>query len=350
MITKHDKRIESLIKSENTKLREIIIALNESGLQVVLVIDRNKKIVGIITDGDIRRKLLKGFTLNSSAKEIMTVLPMMIHKKIGQEAAIDLMKEKGLKHLPVVDKSGFFEGLYLYDDISKISTAIDNTLLIMAGGMGKRLKPYTENCPKPMLKISGKPILLHIIEKAIKEGFSKFTISLYYLPEVIIDYFGDGSEWNVEIKYIKEESPLGTAGGLSLMDSRQEQPFIVVNGDVMTNVNFRDMLSFHESNYSIATMAVREYIQHNPYGVVSTRDQEIIGFEEKPIISSFINAGVYVLEPVVLDYLEENSYCDMPALYNILRKNDLRTIVFPIHEAWSDIGRPQDLIEANTSN
>jgi len=198
------------------------------------------------------------------------------------------------------------------------------------------------------LQIEGKPILEHILDSAISQGFMNFVISVYYLPDVIKNYFKDGSSWGVNIEYIQEDSPLGTAGALSLLPSKNHLPIVVTNGDVLTNFRYKEMLEFHEKNNSTATMAVRNHTIQNPYGVVKTEDIDIIGFEEKPILYSVVNAGIYVLEPTVLNYLNNGEVCDMPVLFERLNNNNCRTVVFPMHEKWLDIGKPDDLELANS--
>jgi NDP-sugar pyrophosphorylase family protein len=216
----------------------------------------------------------------------------------------------------------------------------------MAGGKGMRLRPHTESCPKPMLEVGGKPMLQHILERAIADGFRNFIISLNYLGNMIEEYFGDGSNYGVTINYLNEDVPLGTAGCLSLLPSRPNLPFIVTNGDVLTDVNYSELLDFHIHHEANATMAVRQHEIRNQFGVVQIKGLEIEGFEEKPIYRSHVNAGIYALNPAVLNYLEHKRYCDMPVLFDRIKKDSGRTIVYPMHELWLDIGRPEDRISA----
>jgi NDP-sugar pyrophosphorylase family protein len=222
-------------------------------------------------------------------------------------------------------------------------------MVIMAGGQGTRLRPKTDNLPKPLLHIDGKPILEHIIEKAKLDGFSHFVLAVYYLKEMIQEYFKDGSSLGVEVKYLEETKPLGTAGALSIFDSPPEDDFIVTNGDVITEINYAELLDYHKLHNSIATMAVRRHEFHNPFGVVETSGIEITGYEEKPVLTSNINAGVYALSPVALDFLSKMEHCDMPELFEKLRVKSLNTVAYPIHEQWMDIGRLVDLDKANSN-
>jgi len=217
----------------------------------------------------------------------------------------------------------------------------------MAGGLGTRLLPYTKTVPKGMLAIAGKPMLEHIITQAISDGFYKFIISICHLGNVIENYFGNGSKFGVEIEYIRETSPLGTAGALSLLSTRQKRPFVVSNCDVISSISYGRLLDFHLSHAASATMAVRTHEWENPFGVVNISGMEIIGIEEKPIARTNINAGVYVLDPGVIDLLEAGSYIDMPQLFNALRLASLKALAFPIHETWIDVGNEDQLVQAN---
>jgi NDP-sugar pyrophosphorylase family protein len=216
-------------------------------------------------------------------------------------------------------------------------------MVIMAGGMGKRLRPYTENCPKPLLPVAGKPILEHIIARAKLEGFSHFVLAIHYLGHMIEDHFGNGERLGVRIDYLHEKSPLGTAGALGLMQPHPGLPFVVTNGDVITDIRYGELLDFHVRHAASATMAVRLHEWQHPFGVVQTQGVEIVGFEEKPIARSHINAGVYALDPAALDCLIANEPCDMPTLFERLQAQSKRTVAYPMHEPWLDVGRPSDL-------
>ena len=220
-------------------------------------------------------------------------------------------------------------------------------MVIMAGGKGVRLRPFTENFPKPLVVVAGKPLLEHIIERAKHEGFTNIILAIHYLGHLVEAHFGDGSRFGVRIEYLHEDSPLGTAGALSLLKPRPDEPFIVTNADVVTDIRYGDMLDFHVRHDAIATMAVRTHEWQNPFGVVQTRGVDIIGFEEKPIAKSYINAGVYVLSASALDELEAHTPCDMPTLFKRLQSRLLRTVAYPMHESWLDVGCPDDLEKAH---
>ena len=222
-------------------------------------------------------------------------------------------------------------------------------MVIMAGGMGTRLGSHTENCPKPLLLVAGKPMLEHIIERAKLQGFSHFVLAIHYLGHMIESHFGNGERLGVQIDYLREESPLGTAGALSLLAALPEAPFVVTNGDVITDIRYGELLDFHNLHAASATMAVRMHEWQHPFGVVKLNGADIVGFEEKPIARSYINAGVYALNPESLSFLVRNEHCDMPSLIERLKANVQRTVAYPMHEQWLDVGRPADLALAQKS-
>jgi dTDP-glucose pyrophosphorylase len=326
-------------------IQQAIQSLENSCMQIVLAVSDKNKLLGTITDGDIRRGLLKGLKLDGSINGVMHRSPLVVPPDIGRELVLQLMQANKIHQLPVVDHDGAVVGLHLWESIVS-PKVIDNPMLIMAGGRGTRLGSHTENCPKPMLEVGGKPMLQHIIESAVADGFQNFTISLHYLGNMIEEYFGDGNKWGVSIEYLREEFPLGTAGCLSIISNEPRVPFVVTNGDVLTDIRYSDMLDFHVRYNAIATMAVRQYEMQNQFGVVKTKGVEIEGFEEKPIYRSHINAGIYVLNPVALNHLEAKQYCDMPVLFERIKQTAGRTIVYPMHEPWLDVGRPDDLVLA----
>ncbi len=323
-------------------LQDAIQSLDRSGLQIVLVVTEAGALFGTLTDGDIRRALLKGLNLQSQANQIAHQNPLVAPPEMGREMVLQLMQANRIHQLPVVDRNRIVVGLHIWDEILAPSTR-PNMMVVMAGGRGTRLRPHTEHCPKPMLEVGGKPMLEHIIARAKAEGFREFVLAIHYLGEMIENHFGDGSKWGVSIGYLREQSPLGTAGALSLMASRPSVPFVVTNGDVMTDVRYGEMLEFHARHQAAATMAVRQHELQNPFGVVRTSGVEIVGFEEKPVYRSHINAGIYVLGPEGLDSLQPGQYCEMPSLFDRIRERSGRTIVYPMHEPWLDVGRPDDL-------
>jgi len=333
----------------NSSMKQVIAKLNDTGLQIVLVLDKNDILLGTVTDGDIRRGLLRGLTLDTPIESVMRSNSLVVPPEMGREVILQLMHANQFRQLPVVDADNRVVGLHLWDEMAAPS-ARPNPMVIMAGGLGKRLRPHTDNCPKPMLPVAGKPMLEHIIERAKAEGFGHFIISINYLGEIIEEHFGNGSRLGVKVEYLKESTPLGTAGALGLLSPRPELPFVVTNGDVLSDINYSELLNFHTRHAAVATMAVRLHEWQHPYGVVQTKGVDIVGFEEKPISRSHINAGIYVLSPEALSAIEVNSHCDMPALFEQLQGEGERTVAYPMHEPWLDVGRPDDLKQANAVN
>ena len=325
----------------DSNLQQAIRCLDASGLQIAILVEGDR-LVGTLTDGDIRRALLRGLTLSCSVVEVAHTNPMVVPPQLGLDMVLQLMKANKIHQLPIVDEHRIVVGLHVWADLL-VPAKRQNIMVIMAGGKGTRLMPHTENCPKPLLPVGGKPMLEHIIERAKSEGFVRFVVSLHYLGHMIEEYFGDGRRWQVQIEYVREQVPLGTAGALSLLTEPPTQPFLVTNGDVMTDIRYGELLDFHSRHEAAATMAVRLHEWQHPFGVVKTRGVDIVGFEEKPVARSHINAGIYVLAPETIDILESNQHCDMPMLFERLQRQSRRVIVYPMHEPWLDVGRPDDL-------
>jgi len=326
-------------------LGQAIRNLDESSLQVVLAVSADGVLLGTLTDGDIRRGLLRGLDLTSSIDSIIHREPLVVPAQFGRDVVLQIMQANKIRQLPVVDDARRVLGLHILDELM-VPDRRRNLMVIMAGGQGSRLRPQTENCPKPLLPVGGKPMLEHIIERARAEGFERFVLAIHYLGHMVEDYFGNGSRWRVKIDYLREEMPMGTAGGIALLDPRPDIPIVVSNGDVLTDIHYGELLDFHCRHGATATMAVRLHEWRHPFGVVHTKGVDIVGFEEKPIARSHINAGIYVLEPNALDVLTVGDHCDMPMLFSRLQQRLARTIVYPMHEPWLDVGRPDDYTSA----
>lgn len=333
---------------ETASLREAFHSLNEAAVKVCLCVCEENCFVGLLTDGDLRRGLLKGHTLNDSVEPIINRSPLVAKSSDRWVDIYNIMLDRSLLQIPLVDQYRRLTGLYIRDQLG-VMDSHDHLMVIMAGGQGKRLRPYTDTCPKPMLDVSGKPILQRILEKARGQGFKKFVFCINYHGAQIKDFFGDGSRFGVDIEYIEEDTPLGTAGALSLFRQLPENTFVVSNGDVLADIDYFDLLRFLEFHEASAAMAVKLYEWTNPYGVVEVTGTQITGFSEKPIYRSHINSGVYALSPLVFQLLEEGKFCDMPSVFEILRDSGLKTIAYPMYESWLDIGRPDDLEVARNS-
>lgn len=327
-------------------LGQVIRNLDQVAIKIVLVTNEEGVLEGTVSDGDVRRALLKGLTLDSPIVSIVHRNALVVPPEMGRDLVIQLMEANKIQQIPVVDAKHCVVGLHRWDEITT-PLARSNLMVIMAGGMGTRLRPHTENCPKPLLAVAGKPMLEHIIDRAKLDGFTRFVIAIHYLGHMIEAHLGDGERLGVQIEYLREESPLGTAGALGLLNPLPDAPFVVTNGDVITDIRYGELLDFHVRHAAAATMAVRVHEWQHPFGVVQMQGVEIIGFEEKPITRSHINAGVYALQPYALSVLAANAHCDMPTLFERLQAKAQRTVAYPMHEPWLDVGRPKDLVAAN---
>lgn len=339
-------KIEPLLIGPGATVREAIAAINRGKSQIALVVDLDQRLIGTLTDGDIRRALLRGETLDSAVEGIMRRNFRALPENATESEALADMRRKLVHQMPLLDPAGRVVRLLLLEELLR-PKSLPNPVVLMAGGEGKRLRPLTDDCPKPMLLVGGKPLLQIILEQCIDAGFQKFYISVNYLREQIQEFFGDGSRWNIGIEYLEEEAPLGTAGALSLLLKRPNYPVLVMNGDVLTRVDFNRLLQFHTEQQSVATLCVREHATQIPYGVVRIDDMRVLLLEEKPVLNHYVNAGVYVLNPEIFDLLSEDRSCDMPELLDHALQKKLRVTAFPIHEYWLDIGHPATFERAN---
>jgi NDP-sugar pyrophosphorylase family protein len=264
----------------------------------------------------------------------------------SRETILALMKQKGIRQIPVIDEHGRIIDLKVLNDIIQPPMR-DNLVVFMAGGLGTRLIPLTTDCPKPLLKVGDKPLLETILENFIEYGFCNFYISVNYKADMIKAYFQDGSRWGVSIHYVHENKMMGTAGALSLLPHRPEKPFIVMNADLLTTVNFQHLLDFHQNHKATATMCIRDYHFQCPYGVIKMEQQRLVGIDEKPSQRFFVNAGIYVLEPAVLNLIPHDTPIDMTNVFEKIIKQEYEAVVFPIREYWMDIGMVDDFERAN---
>lgn len=347
-MTEVDSRWRRALISPEATMAETIENLNTVGIKLALCVDAEGRLVGAVSDGDLRRGLLRGLTMQDPVREIANPNPLVVPEGSERDMVRAIMQLNKVLQVPVVDAEGRVVGLHLWDALDKVPSH-DHTMVVMAGGKGTRLRPYTENCPKPLLPVAGKPMLQHIIERAKSQGFGRFVLSLNYLGQMIRDHFGDGSSYGVQITYVDEDEPLGTAGALSLIQPRPDSAFVVTNGDVLTDIDYRELIEFRERHNAHGVMAVRMYEWTNPYGVVQMEGVDITGFAEKPVSRSHINAGVYAFSPAALDLLTRNQHCDMPTFFDQLREAGKRTVAYPMHEPWLDVGRQDDLEHANAT-
>ncbi len=340
------KNIQDIIVREDATIIDVLKIIDKSSKQVALVVDKDQKLLGTISDGDIRRAILDNVSLTESIKNIYYKTPTIANINDTREEIINICVTKKIHQIPIVDNDGNLVGLEILDElIGKKSKK--NKVVLMVGGLGTRLRPLTQNTPKPMLPVGGKPILQTIVEKFVSYGFINIVMCLGYKSNIIQEFFGDGGKFGANIEYVVEDNRMGTAGALSLLSEQPNKPFFVMNGDLLTNVNFENMLEFHLQNTSMATMAVRGYDFQVPYGVVNIDGDKILSIEEKPIHNFFVNAGIYVLNPECINEIPKNKFYDMPTLFEKLIWNNQKTISFPLREYWLDIGRIEEYKKAN---
>jgi len=336
------------ILPESSTIGRAILNLDQVAIKIVLIVDKTNKLIGTVSDGDIRRGLLKGLDLNSVIASIIHLNAIVVPPEMSRDLVMQLMVANKIQQIPVVDGQQQLVGLHLWDEITTLPRR-NNLMVIMVGGKGTRLLPHTQDCPKPMVLVAGKPMLEHIIERGKLEGFNHFVLAIHHLGHIIEAHFGNGEWLGVKIDYLREQLPLGTAGALGLLNPKPDAPFVVTNGDVITDIHYGELLDFHDRYQASATMAVRIHEWQHPFGVVQMQGVEIVGFEEKPVARSHINAGVYVLSPEVLSELIAERPCDMPMLFERLQAKTKRTVAYPMHEPWLDVGRPDDLVRARAT-
>lgn len=338
--------IEKAIVSEDSTLKDSMSVIEKSKLKVALVIDNEKKLIGLLTDGDVRRALLNNLTLDSKVKNILIKQPIVCKVKDSKSKILQTAIDHQVYQLPIVDDNGVLVGIEIVNELLQ-PTIKKEKVVLMVGGLGTRLRPLTENIPKSMLNVGNKPILETIILNFKKYGYVNIILSVNYKAEVIKDYFGDGKDFGVKIEYINENKRMGTAGALTLMKNILTDNFFVMNGDLLTNLDFSQMMDFHSQNDSIATMGLREYTFQVPYGVVNINDSKIIGIDEKPIHNFFVNGGIYVLSKKVLEYIPDDTFFDMPTLFETIVNNKLVALSYIIKDYWLDIGRIDEYQRAN---
>lgn len=334
---KNRTKIKDSLLTLKSSIKEAIQSLDKTRLKICFVINKNKSLIGSITDGDIRRGLINNLNVNESVKKIINKKPIYLNKATSYEAAKLIMKSNGVLQIPVLNKKKQITDIYLWDNSNK--EILKNPLVIMVGGYGKRLRPFTTRTPKPMIKVSNKPILEFVIMNAKNSGFNNFILCTHYKHEKIKAYFEDGKKLGVKIRYIRERKPLGTAGSIKKIKSKY--PLVIINGDIITNINFKNLIEYHNKNYSYATMVTRNYEQANPFGVVKLVNNKIINLEEKKIEKVSINAGIYVLNPSVKKII--SGYYDMTDLFLNLIKRKKKVLAFPLYENWLDIGTKDSL-------
>ena len=336
---------QKYLVNEEITLSEAIVRMTQGGTQILMVVDEERHLQGTVTDGDIRRGILRSVDSSASISEVMFCSPLTVPIDCSPQQAQSLMRARRIHHIPVVDENKRVVGVFTEESLVT-EKALPNTAVLMVGGMGTRLRPMTKDCPKPMLCVGGKPILETTIDTLRDAGFRHFVLTTNYLAEHIHDYFGDGSAKGITIEYVLETERLGTAGALRFIETKNNHPILVMNGDILTRLNYIHLLRYHEQRGATATMCVREFNHQIPFGVVELEGDQIRGIQEKPQSSYFVNTGIYVIGSKALQHVPTSGPFDMPDLFDLIRENRMKTIAYPIREYWMDIGRPDDFLQA----
>lgn len=340
-------QLQSLFISPDNSIRTAIACIDRGRCGIALVTDQERRLLGTITDGDVRRAILADKDLESLvsvllASKVSTQYPKPVTAQLGanRETLIELLHQNALRQLPVLDDEGRVIDLVMLDDLIPTQD-LPLQAVIMAGGLGTRLRPLTEDMPKPMLPVGGKPLMELVIEQLRQVGIRRVNVTTHYKPEKISDHFGDGSAFGVELKYVNEDKPLGTGGALGLIDKPTE-PMLVINGDILTKVDFRAMLAYHQEHCAVMTVAVKQYDIKVPYGVIECEGPRVCALKEKPQMHFLVNAGVYLLEPEVYEFIPNGKHFNMTDLIQWLLAANHIVASFPIIEYWLDIGQLAD--------
>jgi dTDP-glucose pyrophosphorylase/CBS domain-containing protein len=335
---------------ETATLIDTFDVIERAGLQIAMVVDEQDRLLGIVTDGDLRRNILsmvdKNLTnLHVPVRDVMNRNPTVVRPSDDRQQVLSQMRARKIHQIPVVADDGRVVGLMTLDALLDV-VAQPNLVVLMAGGFGTRLRPLTEDCPKPMLKVGNRPILETIIQQFLDYGFYRFAISVHFMPDVIKKHFGDGRRMGAEITYIEETKPMGTAGALALLPNLPQEPFFVMNGDLLTTLNFSNLLQFHQNNGSPMTLCVREHAMSVPYGVAEVGGNHLIELVEKPTYRKLINAGIYVCDPAILTRFDKDRPVTMVDVAQGLLQEGRAPSVFTIQEYWVDIGQHADFVQA----
>lgn len=341
--------LRDLTVAPSATLLQTIEAINRGAKQISLVVDADGKLLGTVTDGDIRRGLLRGLGVEAPVTQVMNTKP---HTATIDDNGRDVMTREiphMIHQVPVIDAAGKLLGMFTDADLTA-TVERSTPVVLMAGGKGVRLHPLTHTVPKPMLPIGDTPIIEIILRKLKSQGFKNIFISVNYLADVIETHIKDGAWLGLNVQYLHEDKPLGTAGALAQLSGKFSEPFIVMNSDLLTNCDFTQVIQFHQKQNATATLGVREYQFQIPYGVVNIEGTEVESISEKPIHRSMVSAGIYALDPSALSLIPKDEFTDMPTLLDLVRARGERVVAFPIHESWLDIGRHDDLAEARNNH
>jgi dTDP-glucose pyrophosphorylase len=346
--------LQSLCISVGHSIRAAMRCIDQGACGIVLVVDDERHLLGAITDGDIRRAILAAIDLETPVSELLAhkidsqyskyPKPVTAQVGTGRDELLAIMREHELRHIPILDDDGRVADLALLDDLVPLE-ALPLHAMIMAGGLGTRLRPLTEDLPKSMLPVGDRPLMEHIVQQLRDVGIRRVNVATHYKPEKIMEHFGDGRAFGVELNYVNEDRPLGTGGALGLMDAPNE-PLLVINGDILTQVDFRAMLAFHQEYRAEMTVAVRRFEMQVPYGVIECDGSRVRRLSEKPQMGFLVNAGIYLVEPTVFQLMPNGQHFNMTDLIQWLLDAERTIVSFPIREYWLDIGQHVDYLQA----
>lgn len=335
----------ALLVLPRASVRDALETITKNSRQAVFVVDDDGRLAGLVTDGDIRRAILRGVGLDDRVTAVMNPRPVSVPLGTGRAAALAMMQRRTIRHLPVVDERGRLVDVILLDDALRPAT-LPNAAVLMAGGEGSRLRPLTDATPKPLLSVGGKPLLEILVERLRDAGVRDFWMSVGYKSEMIEERFGDGGALGVRIRYVREQEPLGTAGSLRLLDRMAADPFFLVNGDILTKCDFRAMLAFHERERADVTVGTVPYSVDVPYGILDVSGARLAAVTEKPRLDFSVNAGIYVVQPAVIDLIPDGRRFDVPDVLRLLLETGRPVATYPIREYWLDVGRHDDFHRA----
>jgi dTDP-glucose pyrophosphorylase len=337
--------LEHATVSVTGSIRDAMIALERGSLDVALIVDEAKRLVGIMTDGDVRRMLLRGGSVNDRVADHMHASFVSVGPSAGRAEVIDIMQARCIQQIPVVDADGKLAGLHLLREVFGAPVR-PNWAVVMAGGRGTRLAPLTDQIPKPMLRVAGRPILERIVLHLVGQGVRRIFLAINYLGHIVRDHFQDGSRLGARIEYLTEEKPLGTGGALSLLPEQPTAPVLVMNGDLVTQADLGALLAFHERGAQVATMGVRKYFHTVPFGCVELDGDRLVRLDEKPTMTRLVNAGIYVLAPQLVTALPRNVATTVPDILGNAMNAGQEVRAFEIDDEWIDVGQREQLSQA----
>ncbi len=339
--------LDGLCISPTNSIREAAVCIDRTGMGIALVVDNGRRLIGTVSDGDIRRAIIDDADLDLPVTAVLenrswSPYPAPVTAPVGtaESELLRLMDSDLLRQIPLLDEEGRVADLVMFRDLVR-ERGLPLNAVVMAGGYGNRLRPLTEELPKPMLPVGDRPLLELIIDQLRDSGIRRLHVTTHYKGELIKKHFGDGSDRGVHIRYLGEDEPLGTAGALCRLESSKD-PLLVINGDILTNVDFRAMAEFHADHAADMTVAVKQHEIEVPYGVVETDGVDIIGISEKPTVRQFVNAGIYLINPVICGLIPQGRRYDIPELIRRLIEERYRVVSFPVREYWQDIGQLED--------